>query len=96
MRAILTGLSFAVLWAATANAAGAPTSSAGFACFELYEQTGSLPMLLNRCNGATWILAQTDIIGKDGKDTLSFTYEWHPVNVDPNVAVLVQPWTQKH
>jgi hypothetical protein len=63
------------------------------ACFEVVP--GNLntapqrPILLNRCTGATWLLAKEFVREANGKPTQSFRWYWNPLPVGASAGAHV-------
>ena len=45
-------------------------------------------ILVNKCNGDTWALVRTSLVGKDGKSTGEITYRWTPIYIESEEARL--------
>lgn len=90
------GLAASTLSSSTALAqdasAKAPDMSATPECWEIIAPAEKAapngPILLNRCNGATWVLARTTTTPAAGKSLEEYTYRWYPISVETKEAIL--------
>src|ERR1700688_3244150 len=64
------------------------TSTAG--CYEIVTpfrgDTGLI--LLNRCNGSTWMMTRDPMLGTDQRPNGSSTFSWHPIETAKGPPVL--------
>jgi hypothetical protein len=90
------GLAASALLSSTALAQDsslkAPDVSATPACWEIIPGVEKVvpngAILLNRCNGATWILARTATSPATGKSLEEYTYRWYPISLETKEATL--------
>lgn len=70
----------------------APDASAPTACWQIIPGVEKVApngaILLNRCNGATWVLARTTTSPASGKSLEEYTYRWYPISLETKEAVL--------
>jgi hypothetical protein len=87
---IMTMASFSA-WAQGAGSILA-TPNTTTLCFEVVPMTRdaapSSPILINRCTGATWFLAQESVTDARGNSTGKFVLRWHPLGSAGNEAIL--------
>jgi hypothetical protein len=59
-------------------------------CFELTPPVAqterSLPFLINRCTGETWMLVRVPV-----RDSDFVTYEWQPLSVGKSAPIVTKP-----
>jgi hypothetical protein len=64
-------------------------------CWDVVSPTQSAqpftPILINKCDGKTWILAKESFPDKQGKPTGVYTYRWTPVMHEDGEAHLSVP-----
>ncbi len=69
-----------------------PDASANPACWQIVTGVEKVvpngPILLNRCNGGTWVLARTTTTAASGKSLEEYTYRWYPISVELKEAIL--------
>lgn len=91
------GLGFAALALSSSSALAqdflrAPDVAASPACWLIIPGVEKVapngPILLNRCNGATWVLARTTTTPAAGKTLEEYTYRWYPISLETKEAVL--------
>jgi hypothetical protein len=78
------------------DAASKPTTFDGV-CFDVVPTTGNAapfgPILVNRCTGATWLLAREPVSDAKGKTTNNFSFAWSPLEIERSPAILGFPET---
>ena len=91
MKATKAGLAM-LLWAAPMAASAAETSPppAAPGCYEIVDpyRAGVGVILLNRCNGSTWMLSRDPLLGTDNRPNGSSTFAWHPLQTAKDPPVL--------
>jgi hypothetical protein len=63
-------------------------------CWEIYvskEAAPYLPILLNKCDGTSWILTKNPITDKQGRATGSWIWRWSPLGSEKDEAILSLP-----
>ncbi len=81
-------------WAALAQDSSqkAPDASAAPACWQIVSGVEKVApngaILLNRCNGATWVLARTTTSAATAKTLEEYTYRWYPISLENKEAIL--------
>jgi hypothetical protein len=52
-------------------------------CYEIINplRGGAGLILLNRCDGSTWMLTRDPLLGIDGRPNRSSTFAWHPLQM---------------
>ncbi len=70
----------------------APDASANPQCWQIIPGVEKVApngaILLNRCNGATWVLARTTTSAASGKSLEEYTYRWYPISLETKEAIL--------
>jgi len=70
----------------------APEASAPPECWQIIAGVEKVapngPILLNRCNGATWVLARTTTSAATAKSPEEYAYRWYPISLETKEAVL--------
>lgn len=59
-------------------------------CFEVVAGAGVGPILVDRCNGKTWLLTRDAVPGAKGAPSTSSAWRWHPLSYD-NRELLLGP-----
>jgi hypothetical protein len=78
----------------TVHSANAQEPTKGL-CWEIYagnkETAPYSALLLNKCDGSSWVLTKTAIADKQGKSTGSWIWRWSPLGTEQIEAVLTLP-----
>jgi hypothetical protein len=95
MRTVLAALMAACAMPALAQTPDSASAAEKLAdrCFDVIVPANnafSSPILIDHCNGSTWLLAREGRAVK-GKSSEDFSYVWHPLLVGNNEAVLSLP-----
>jgi hypothetical protein len=72
-------------------AAQSPPASPG-ECYEIINplRGGTGLILLNRCNGSTWMLTRDPLLDADKRPNRSSTFTWHPLQTAKEPPVLFE------
>ncbi len=63
-------------------------------CWDVYPGNSAAPysaILLNKCDGRSWLLTKNAVADKQGKATNSWIWRWAPLGTEPDEAVLSLP-----
>ncbi len=58
-------------------------------CFEMMpEDSTTMPIMVNKCTGETWMLNRMSFIDENGKRTGGFTFKWNLLATNAEEPVL--------
>ena len=72
-----------------------PVFAQSSACWEMVAPPNGVEpealVLLNKCEGKTWLMTRVFLIDKQGKRTGSWTFRWSPIATQENETILSLP-----
>ena len=95
MKASAGALIAVPLFALAASAQEATKENFTGLCWEIYQGVNGVSpfnaLMLNKCDGRTFILIRSNIADKQGRLTGSWVWRWAPLSIDQTEAVLSAP-----